>query len=73
MPTLNEGERKILEIMSKNLLLTKAEISYHLSKEGYDSVDDCLRSLMDMDLVQKVESLGVSFVITQKGLKMVKG
>ncbi len=73
MPTLSERERKVLEIMSENLLLTKSEISYRLSKEGYDGIDDCLRSLMDMDLIQKVESLGVSFVITQKGLKMVKG
>lgn len=69
---LTERDLKVLKIMSSNLLLTRTEITYQLSQDGLDGADEVLRKLRDMDLVQRVDSLGTSFVITSKGQKALK-
>lgn len=69
---LTEKDLKVLKIMSSNLLLTKTEIAYQLTQDGMDGADETLRKLRDMDLIQRVESLGTSFVITSKGQKALK-
>ena len=67
---LSETERKILDVMSKQLLITKAELTRHVGR--YDGVDVHIQRLSDMGLVEKIESLGVAFVITQKGIRALK-
>jgi len=70
---LTARDLKVLKLMSGNLLLTKTEIAYNLSKDGDgSSVDEVLRRLRDLELVQRVESIGTSFVITSKGQKVLK-
>jgi len=69
---LTERDMMVLKIMSSNLLLTKTEIAYQLSQDGLDGAEEILRKLRDMELVQRVESLGTSFVITSKGQKALK-
>jgi len=68
---LNATERKILEFLSNRLLTTKGEIIEYCVKQSIknDGIDVSLERLRDLGLVQKVESLGICYVITQKGIK----
>jgi hypothetical protein len=69
---LTQKDLKVLRIMSSNLLLTRTEIAYQILQDGLDGAEEVLRKLRDMELVQRVDSLGTSFVITSKGQKALK-
>jgi len=69
---LTAKDLKVLKMMSGSLLLTKNEISYQMSKDNETGVDETLRRLRDLELVQRVESIGTSFVITSKGQRVLK-
>lgn len=69
---LSLSEKKILEILSKDLLITKSELVNRLSTEGLNSVELALNRLRQMGYVEKVESLGTAFVITQSGMRALK-
>jgi chromosome segregation and condensation protein ScpB len=66
---MNEIERAILELLSKNLLITKSEL---YNRFGSDGIELALQKLRDGGLIKKVESLGTCFVITKDGIKKVK-
>ncbi len=70
---MSEVERRILELASKNLLITKEEIARTLNRNEYNGTDTSVCRLQEMGLLDKVESLGTSFVITQKGIRAAKG
>ena len=69
---LEQSEKRILEILSKDLLVTKGELVNRLSREGLDSVELGLNRLRQMGYIEKVESLGTAFVITQSGMRAIK-
>ncbi|RLJ05749.1 MAG: hypothetical protein DRP13_03180 [Candidatus Aenigmatarchaeota archaeon] len=69
---LDQSEKRILEILSKDLLVTKGELVNRLSREGLDSVELGLNRLRQMGYIEKVESLGTAFVITQSGMRAMK-
>lgn len=69
---MSEVERSILELASKNLLVTKEEITRHLSRGDYDGTSVSVNRLQELGYIDKVESLGTAFVITQKGIRAAK-
>ena len=69
---LSEDEKKIMEFMSKQMLVTKSELLVHLEKENYNGTDVSLQRLREMGYIDKVESMGNCLVITQKGLKAMR-
>jgi hypothetical protein len=70
---MSEVERKILELAARNLLITKEEIARLLNRDSYDGTSVCVGRLEELGLLDKVESLGTAFVITQKGIRAFKG
>ena len=58
--------------MSKQLLLRKAEIASIANLADINGVDVTIGRLSEMGYVDKVESLGLCYVITQKGLRLIK-
>lgn len=70
---LTEQEKRILEIVSKQLLITKGEIMSLLNKEKVNGTDLMLQRLRDASYIDKIESLGTCFVVTQKGIRAVQG
>ena len=69
---LSDSERKILEMMSRQLLVTKSEIAAHLGKTVLDGEQYSVNRLVEIGYVEKVESLGVCYVITQAGIRAMK-
>ena len=67
---ISETERRILDVLSKQHLVNKGELKIKMGREG-DGVDLSLQRLMNMGYVEKVESLGVCYVITQGGIKFL--
>ena len=70
---MSDVERRILELASRNLLITKDEIARFLNKDEFDGTGVCVGRLQELGYLDKVESLGTAFVITQKGIRAFKG
>jgi len=70
---LSEQEKRVLEVISKQLLITKGEIMGLLNKEKVNGTDILLQRLRDAGYIDKVESLGTCFVVTQKGIRAMQG
>jgi arginine repressor len=70
---MSEVERRILELASKNQLITKEEIARTLNRSDYNGTDTSVSRLQEMGFLSKIESLGTSFVITQKGIRAANG
>jgi hypothetical protein len=70
---LTDQEKRILELISKQLLITKGEVMSFLNKEKVNGTDTMLQRLRDAGLIEKVESLGTCFVVTQKGIRAMQG
>jgi len=68
--TLSEVDKKVLDILAGQLLVNKTELA---RKIGSNGVGTSLDKLMGMGFVDKVESLGVCYVITQQGIRSMKG
>lgn len=69
---LNDSERRVLDIMSKKLLVTKEEIMASLNRNNPNDNGANLKKLTDLGYIEKVESIGTCFVITQKGMKTMR-
>jgi hypothetical protein len=70
---LSDQEKRVLEVISKQLLITKGEIISLLNKEKVNGTDVMLQRLRDSGYIDKVESLGTCFVVTQKGIRAMQG
>jgi len=68
--SLSDVDRRILDILSGQLLVNKTELA---RKVGLTGIVTSLDRLMNMGFVEKVESLGVCYVITQQGIRAMKG
>jgi len=69
---LSEVEKKILELLSRQLLITKGELVVQLNRERYDGTSVSIQRLREMGYIDKIESLGTCLVITQKGMRALK-
>lgn len=69
---LSDTERKVLEIMSKQLLINKGELISKLEQSGVNGTGLNLGKLLEMGYVEKVESLGVCYVLTQSGQRAAR-
>jgi len=69
---LTDMDRKVLEILNKKLLTTKTELAMALNKEDFDGTEINIQRLKEMGYVEKVESLGIVFVITQRGIRALR-
>ena len=69
---LSDGDRRILELLSKQLLVTKGELLVQLNREKHNGSDVSIGRLKEMGYIDKVESLGTCLVITQKGMRALK-
>lgn len=69
---LNDMERRILQLLSKQLLVTKGELIVQLNREKHNGSDVSIGKLRDMGYLDKVESMGTCLVITQKGMRALK-
>ena len=72
MTMLTDMDRKVLEILNKKLLTTKTELAMALNKEDFDGTEINIQRLKEMGYVEKVESLGIVFVITQRGIRALR-
>jgi hypothetical protein len=70
---LTERDRKVLEIISKQHLITKIELARSMGKDEYDGASLNVNRLMEMGYVDEVQSLGTCLVITQKGMREITG
>ncbi len=70
---LSEVEQKILDLISKRHLVTKGEIADLLQRNACNGTDSSVSRLTEMGYMDRVESLGTCFVITQKGIRFTKG
>lgn len=68
---LNQAERQILELMKGKLLATKGELLSAMGRS--DGIDIVIQRLRDMGYVDKVEPLGICYVITQAGMRALRG
>lgn len=68
--SLSDVDRRILDILSGQLLVNKTELA---KKVGLAGIVTSLDRLMNMGFVDKVESLGICYVITQQGIRAMKG
>ena len=66
---LSDVEKRILELLSKQLLVTKSELIVQLNREKHNGSDISIHKLREMGYIDKVESLGTCLVITQKGMR----
>ena len=69
---LTELDMRVLKAMSKQLLLRKAEIAKIAKLPDTEGVDITIGRLTEMGYVDKVESLGLCYVITQSGIRIIK-
>ncbi len=68
---LTDTDKKILELMKERLLVNKEEIARLLGANG-NGMDTSFQRLAEMGYIEKVESLGTCFVITQTGIRALK-
>jgi len=69
---ITDVDRRVLKIMGKNLLVTTGELSRMLQKEDLNGNSFSISRLLELGYVEKVESIGTTLVITQKGLRALK-
>ena len=69
---LTETEKKILDLLKERHLITKEEVNRILGMQG-NGASISFSRLIQMGYVEKVESLGTCFVITQDGIRALKG
>lgn len=68
---INDGDIRILDILSRRLVAKPAEIMNALG--GADAAAPSLQKLLSMDCVKVVEPIGEKcYVITQKGTRLLK-
>lgn len=70
---LGELEKSILKLMSQNLLITKGELAMKFQQANINGAETSIQKLVQMGYVEKVESLGTCYVLTQQGQRAVKG
>ncbi len=72
---LSGTEKQVLEFLQNRLLTTVGEISSHLNKQGQPANGSAasIKKLMDFGYVQALQSMGNCYVITQRGLRALKG
>jgi uncharacterized membrane protein len=68
---LTDNERKIMEILRERQIVTKEEINRVFRTNG-DGVSLSFNRLVEMGYVEKIESLGTCYVITQEGSRAMK-
>ena len=69
---LTENDRRILQVMSKNLLMTTGELSRSLKSIEPNGGPPSIQRLLEMGYIEKVESIGTTLVVTQKGLRAIR-
>lgn len=67
-----EKEKAVLEKFSDQLLMTEGEIESFLQKNDMDGSTFSLKNLISEGYVKKVESLGLCYIITKKGMRALK-
>ena len=71
---LGEREKRVLEIISKHLLMRKEELKRALESEGFDDGTSIANKLADLGYVKFVDAVGSPcYTITQTGMKVLKG
>lgn len=70
---LSDTEKRILELLSRQLLITKGELTVQMNKEKHNGSDVSINRLREMGYIDRVESLGTCLVITQKGMRALQG
>lgn len=66
---LSDVDKRVLELLSKQLLITKGELLVQMNREKHNGSDISINRLREMGYIDKVESLGTCLVITQKGMR----
>ena len=70
---LGDEERKVLEIISRHLLMRKEELMSALKKEGFDDGASVPNHLISMGYVKFVDAVGSPcYTITHDGMKALK-
>ena len=72
--SLTEMEKRVLDAVNKRLLVSVPELLRALEKEELDGAESVLRRLQEEGFLNIIEPLGkTSYVITQKGMRALKG
>lgn len=70
---LTEMEKRILEAVNKQLLVSVQELVEALEKEELDGTEPIMKKLQEEGFLNIVEPLGkTSYVITQKGMRALR-
>lgn len=69
---LSDVEKRVLELLSRQLLITKGELIVQLNSEKHNGSDISIHRLREMGYIDKIESLGTCIVITQKGMRALR-
>ncbi|RLJ07475.1 MAG: hypothetical protein DRP12_02115 [Candidatus Aenigmatarchaeota archaeon] len=67
---MNELELKLLKLMAERTLLTTPELKNLLGEEN--GLDLALASLRQQGYIEKIESLGICWIVTKRGLQAIK-
>ena len=71
---LTGTERQILEVVNRQLLVSVEELLKAMEREELDGARPLLRKLQEEGFLNVVEPLGkTSYVITQKGMRALRG
>lgn len=72
--SLTEMERKVLGMLNRKLLVSVEELTKAMKSGEFDGAESALNRLQDEGFINIVEPLGKSsYVITQKGMRALKG
>lgn len=70
---LTEMDKKILEIVNRQLLVSIPELLKAMEKEELDGAESVLNRLQEEGFLNIIEPLGkTSYVITQKGMRALR-
>ncbi len=71
---LAHKEKQILQIIGKNLLMRKEELSRKLKSEGFEDGFSELERLKERGMVHEVDAIGsLCYALTKEGMSAVKG
>lgn len=69
---LSDTDRQMLEFFKERHLITKEEIASLTNGHARNGLKFNVQRLVDLGFVEKVESLGTCYVITQAGMRALR-
>jgi predicted transcriptional regulator len=72
MAMINQTEKAILRIVSKNELIKERELLLGLKKAGLQEIEKNIKRLTEDGYIRAIQSFGTRYLLTQRGMKALK-